>query len=87
MKYEITYYEHREAHSRSVQISIEGRTLVTLSQTLRSPVDFKPRLPEINWSAIGSVDTDYAETIAIAIKQASELARQWQDEMMQQAID
>lgn len=85
MRYEITHYEHNEAHSRSVQISIDGRTLVTVSQTLRSPVDFKPRLPEINWSAIGSVDTEYAESMAIALKQASEFARHWQDEVMQQA--
>ena len=85
MKHEITHYEHIEAHSRSVQLSIDGRTLVTVSQTLRSPVDFKPRSPEINWSAIGSVDTEYAESMAIALKQAAELARQWQNEMLQQA--
>lgn len=85
MRYEITQYEHNEAYNRSVQISIDGRTLVTVSQTLRSPVDFKPRLPEINWNAIGSVDTDYAEAMAIALKQASGFARLWQDEMMQQA--
>ena len=85
MKHEITHYEHNEAHSRSVQVSIDGRTVVIVSQTLRSPVDFKPRLPEINWSAIGSVDADYAESMAIALKQAAELARQWQNEMLQQA--
>ena len=85
MKYEITQYEHNENYNRSVQISIDGRTLVTVSQTLRSPVDFRPQLPEINWSAIGSVDTEYAECMAIALKQAAELARQWQNEMLQQA--
>ena len=85
MKHEIAHYEHNEAHSRSVQISIDGRTLVTVSQVLRSPVDFKPCLPEINWSAIGSVDAHFAESMAIALKQASELCREWQDEMLKLA--
>jgi hypothetical protein len=87
MRYDITQSECTEPYRRSVDFNLEGETFVTVEQELRSPVDLKPRSPHISWRASGyvAVDKDYAEAMAIALKQASELARQWEEETVSQA--
>jgi len=85
MKHVITQEPYTADHSRTVRILIDGYSRVTVSQELKSPVDFKPQAPSLHWSAPGDVDADYAEAMADALRTGAEIFRMWEAELMKTA--
>lgn len=85
MKHEIERREYNDDANRGIDFMIDGRPRVTISQILRSPVDFKPRAPEISWSAPHQPDADFTEAAGRALIEAANVCREWEAEMMQAA--
>lgn len=85
MKYEIARIERGDEASRKIDFMIAGRPRITVFQVLCNPIDFKPREPEINWSAPHQPDADLAEAVGRALIEAANVCREWKAEMMQAA--
>lgn len=85
MKHEIERREYNDGANRGIDFLIDGRPRVTICQILRSPVDFKPRAPEINWSAPHQPDSNLTEATGRALIEAARVCREWEAEIMQAA--
>lgn len=85
MKREITREEHNDGASRGIDFVIDGRSRAHVRQILKSPVDFKPRAPEIGWSAPHQPDADLTEAVGRALIEAARVCRDWEAETMQAA--
>lgn len=85
MKREIKREEYNDGANRGVDFVVDGRSRAHVRQVLKSPVDFKPRPPEIGWNAPHQPDADLTEAVGRALIEAANVCREWEAAMMQAA--
>jgi hypothetical protein len=62
---------------RRVQFIYQGKTIVSVSQTVAHKVDAKPRPVQVNLGALSSASVEQVEALGQALLEATALAREW----------